>query len=64
MISVMKTLEKMQTIMDESQKKKELMATILQTLVNDNPKKDCDKPHNEEILKVVGEDDKKGEEDD
>ena len=30
----------------------ELMATMLQTFIKDTPKKDSDRSHNEEILKV------------
>ena len=44
---VLKMLEKMQTRMDESEKKIELMAITLQTLIKSVPKEKGEKSHNE-----------------
>ena len=52
-------MERIQARVDESENKMELTATTLQTLIKDYPKKDGEKPYNEEWK-----DDEKAEEDD
>jgi len=48
MAQVRKMLERTQARMEKSEKKMELMAATLQTLIKDTWKKDGEKPHNEE----------------